>query len=114
MALSGRPVQGGGVEFAASGVHFGAFVDEEVHDFFAIVDGGPVEEGDGFAVSLVDIVASVDELFNASECSILMEKDAKKLLQFGIIYNREALWQHLIRKSSLNNCFFLFKITLQS
>lgn len=71
MALSGRPVQGGGVQFAAPGVHFGPLINEEMHDFFAIVDGGPVEEGDGFIVSLVDIVAGVDELFYACECPIL-------------------------------------------
>jgi len=47
-------------------------VDVEVHQLFTIVDGCPVQKSDIFTVTLVDIVALIQELLAPFIDSILL------------------------------------------
>ena len=56
------PVQRGGAEVAAAGVHLGAQADEVGRQRHPVVDGRPVQQRHVDGVTTVDVIALLDQL----------------------------------------------------
>lgn len=71
MPLPGGPVQRRGIQFATKSIHNGPFLQEVLDNVFPVINGCPVQQRYRLAVRLSHIPAGLDELFHASNGSVL-------------------------------------------